>query len=178
MKWFSVPGAQAIVSIPQCSIRHKLQEFSRGTPRPGYSHIRRNRYFKMHTGIRSHIKTGKSEIFYLLFLRIIKCQIKGPIWKYVFIDMLLLAISMLAQIYNKFAQNSPTLFLFLLQCLSHEYIDFCANFCSCHNFSMQSSFSKFSTFNVVYKICGHASQFDLYLFWGQGHFKAETQAFH
>lgn len=64
-------------------------------------------------------------------------------------DMLPPAISMLVQIYNKFHKNSPTLFLFLLQCLSHEYIDFCANFCSCHNFSMQISFSKFSTLNVL-----------------------------
>lgn len=149
MKSCSVPWGRAIVRIPQCSIKHTVREISRGAPRPGYPHIKRNSCFKMHTGIRAHIKTGESEMFYLLFLRIIKLQIKGHIWKCIFMNMVLFAISMLAQIYNKFVQNSPTLFLFLLQCLSHEYIDFCANFCSCHNFSMQSSFSKFSTFNVL-----------------------------
>lgn len=87
-------------------------------------------------------------MFSLLSLRMIKHSVKS-VWKCILMDMLPSAISMLFQIYNKFHKNSPTLFLFLLQCLSHEYIDFCANFCSCHNFSMQISFSKFSTLNVL-----------------------------
>lgn len=108
----------------------------------------------------------------------IKHYIKGQCLKCIFMDMLPTVISTLVQIYNKFDKNSPTLFLFLLQCLSHEYIDFCANFCSCHNFSMQSSFSKFSTLNVLYRICEYASQIDHYLFQGKGHFRAQIHNFH
>jgi hypothetical protein len=64
---------------------------------------------------------GPSETFYLLFLKMIKYQIKGHIWKCIFIDISLLAIIMLDWIYNTFVQNTSTLFLFFFYWLSYLF---------------------------------------------------------
>lgn len=56
MKSFSVPWGRVRVRLPQYSVRHMLREFSLDAPRPGYSNMRKNSSFNMHTVIGSHIK--------------------------------------------------------------------------------------------------------------------------